>query len=484
VGTNETATFSSANQINIQQDGIVTTESWEQGKAGNVLMNANHLSVSRGEVSSHSYNIGKTGHIGETGYIVLSVNGDLQIDAGLIEAVTSNQGNANKIELKVGNLVLTNGAQINASSNNAGKGGEITIEVSGTAKISGHTVITDPDTGKSNNTPSGIASSTFDKGDGGTIRISAQSITLDNWGTIQTLTKGDGNAGDIVIDVHDLRITNGGDIDASNEGTGSGKGGNITINATGSVLITAQPADDETIGRVKPIVKEGFLGGIYSIAENAGSGGDVTISTPHLTLCNGGVISVGSIGLGNAGNLRLFSALKMDNAAIITQATQAGGGDINIETLTRLHLINSTISAKAQGNQRYHKGGNLTIKQPRLLILDNSQLRADAYAGNGGDIRIVAKQFLKSSDSILEASSSLGVDGDIIIESPDVDLTGALFELPNRFLDASKLLPPHCVSRSVEEMSSFTIKRGKLLPPPDDLKTSTTSEDWESVLDF
>jgi hypothetical protein len=86
-------------------------------------------------------------------------------------------------------------------------------------------------------------------------------------------------------------MTEGSDIDASNEGTGIGKGGQITINATGAVLITAELFEGE------------FFGGIYSSVENAGAGGDVSLSAGQLTLREGGTISAASTGSGNAGSL-------------------------------------------------------------------------------------------------------------------------------------------------------------------------------------
>ncbi|HIE01380.1 MAG TPA: filamentous hemagglutinin N-terminal domain-containing protein [Thiotrichaceae bacterium] len=452
-----------ANTIDLQTGTLVTTESWGNAQAGDLHIQANTLSLHQSEISSRSYQSGGTGKI------QLNIDGALQIEKGLIQAITFNQGDANKIELDVGNLILANGAQINASTEGTGKGGDIEIQITKTAEITGFSYLVDPETNQITNqmNPSGIASSTFDLGDAGTVRISAHSIHLDNWGTIQTLTQDEGNAGDMQIIVHDLQMKGGSDIDASNEGTGSGKGGNITINATGSVFITGQMVDDDTIGQVKPIVKEGYLGGIYSIAENTGSGGDVILSTPELIVRDGGVISVGSTSTGNAGdmNLSIGNTLKMNNAAIITQATQAGGGNIHIETPTQLHLIKSMITA--QGDEIQDSGGNLRISQAGLIILGHSQILTTGFAGDGGQISIMADQFIKSSDSVLNASSTLGVDGDIVIEAPDVDLSGALIGLSSHFVEASGLAD---CANSRDEMSRFQIKRGKVLRPPDDLK--------------
>ena len=44
----------------------------------------------------------------------------------------------------------------------------------------------------------------------------------------------------------------------------------------------------------------------------------------------------------------------------------------------------------------------------------------------------------------MSASSRLGIDGEIKIESPDVDISGAWLILPAKFVDASGKLKPPC----------------------------------------
>jgi filamentous hemagglutinin family protein len=449
-----------ANHINIQQGGIVTTESVGQGQAGDIHLNADNLLITNSEVSSLNYREGKGGTLNMT------ATDSIRIDTGSILAVAKkgSEGEAGKIDLSTADLKLTNGTQINASSEGTGKGGQIDINVTGTIDISGNGYLVDTETGEITDkiSPSGIASSTFSSGQGGNVHISAQTLNLDNWGTIQTLTKGDGNAGNILIDVYDLRITNGGDIDASNEGTGSGKGGNIEMTVNGSALITAKPADDEMIGSAKPVVKNDFLGGIYSIAENEGSGGDVTLTTPQLELRDGGVISVGSIGFGDAGHLRLFinNALNMENAAIITRASQAGGGDIHIET-PHAHLINSAITAEAQGTEPFHHGGNLAIEKTWLLTLDNSQLLANAKWGRGGNIDIHAEQIKSLGNNQIDVSSEFGLNGQLFLN--DIELSD-ITVLPLDYLNAAKWLKQRCVTRFGNNLNHFNIVTYQMLP--------------------
>jgi len=139
-------------------------------------------------------------------------------------------------------------------------------------------------------------------------------------------------------------------------------------------------------------------------------------------------------------------------------------------------IVNSTISARAQGALPHHQGGNLTIDSLNFLIIDKSQLLANAYAGNGGNIRIIAEQFIRSSESLLDASSELGLDGEIIIQSPDNDIENSLTVLPSRFLNADKLLKESCANRARPNLNLshfFRKGRGGIRQSPENLLTHT-----------
>ena len=76
-------------------------------------------------------------------------------------------------------------------------------------------------------------------------------------------------------------------------------------------------------------------------------------------------------------------------------------------------------------------GGNITIDSPTgNVIVDQSQIIADAVLGDGGDISVTARGFLASPDSIISASSEFGVAGNIEIASPATDIAGSLVQLP------------------------------------------------------
>ncbi|MCP4697541.1 MAG: filamentous hemagglutinin N-terminal domain-containing protein [Gammaproteobacteria bacterium] len=452
------------------------------GRAGDIALDVNKLELTDGaRISTNSVGRGHGGRIdviasesvriagakihsdtfaqGKGGNIVLSAP-DLSITGGRIQTISEGQGDAGSIRLILDRLLLADGAQVNASTLAEGRGGEIDVSVTAAADIFGEQA----------QSLSGLSSSTWGEGDGGMVRISAQVLNLDKRGTLQTLARGNGNAGDIAVNVRDLRISEGGDIDASNEGTGHGKGGDITIHAAGAVSISAEQVDQAFFK---------FLGGVYSYAENAGAGGNVLMNAGQLTLTEGGIISGESTGTGNAGNLTIHvnGPLLMEDAGITTRATGAGGGVIHVDTPARMHLLNSEITARAEGLERHHGGGNVTIDGQEFIIVDKSLVLASAVGGDGGNIDITAAQFLMSGNSALNASSELGVDGTVRVNAPDADISGSLI-IPANFLNISAMVNEQCAVRTGASMSRFVVLGKEAFPAsPEDLQTSVEPED-------
>src|SRR4029434_7639319 len=91
-------------------------------------------------------------------------------------------------------------------------------------------------------------------------------------------------------------------------------------------------------------------------------------------------------------------------------------------------------------------GGNIGIDS-QLIILDNSQVLANAFGGPGGNINITADVFLVNSGGqfptslagIVDASSALSTSGTVNIEATFTNVTGSFFQLPSTPLEAREL---------------------------------------------
>jgi hypothetical protein len=161
----------------------------------------------------------------------------------------------------------------------------------------------------------------------------------------------------------------------------------------------------------------------------------------------------------------------MRDSTVTTQAALADGGNINIQAGNLVQLVNSSITTSVgtgAGN-----GGNITI-DPQFFIVDQGRIVANAFGGRGGNINITAGVFLVSPDSVIDASSALGVNGTVSIQSPVQNLSGTLSPLPSTLLKISPL-SSQCGARAQGgRLSSFTVagrdgvpaEPGSLLPSP------------------
>jgi large exoprotein involved in heme utilization and adhesion len=82
---------------------------------------------------------------------------------------------------------------------------------------------------------------------------------------------------------------------------------------------------------------------------------------------------------------------------------------------------------------------------------ENSDITANAFAGNGGNIEISTQSIfgLQVRDELtplsdITASSQLGIDGTVTVEAPDIDPARGLTELSTNFSDPSDQIVAGC----------------------------------------
>jgi large exoprotein involved in heme utilization and adhesion len=101
----------------------------------------------------------------------------------------------------------------------------------------------------------------------------------------------------------------------------------------------------------------------------------------------------------------------------------ADGGNITLRIDRFMRLADSKISTSVKNGAG--NGGNISI-DPQFLSLLRSTIAANAVQGRGGNVTIVADQFVPSAESAVTASSSLGVSDSIEVVGPRTDLNGSL----------------------------------------------------------
>jgi filamentous hemagglutinin family protein len=455
--------------LTLENGGQINTESagTSFGSGGNIVVEADSILIDGFNASSGVMSgiyVSSFG-AGDSGSINLQT-GDLTVNNASIRSLTAGSGNAGTIDIAAATVQVTGGAQIDSTSRElSGLGGDINISGSDFITIIGL---------DENEFPSGVFSSTFSDSKAGNIVISTPLLTVDQ-GRIRAETRSSGNAGSILLDVGKLQINNGGQVDngsrflpgipPESQDPVTGNGGNITVIAQNTVSIAGE--DD------------GFASGIFSNAESEGRGGNIDLQAKRLTLNDGARISALSTGSGDAGQISLAvtDSISSKNSSVTTQADDADGGDIVINAVNYIDLYKSEVTTSVGGGAG--NGGNITI-DPTFVILDSSKVIANAFEGNGGNISITTDIFLATDDSIVDASSELGIDGEIVIDAFVTDISGTVATLPENFLDISLLLGDSCFARTRQDTSSLIIASPGSLPmgPNDSLSTSVRDLFW------
>jgi hypothetical protein len=145
---------------------------------------------------------------------------------------------------------------------------------------------------------------------------------------------------------------------------------------------------------------------------------------------------------------------------------QGGGGNLVINATQLVYLSYSRITTSVLGGNG--TGGNITIDPP-FVILDHSEILAQAFGGNGGNITIIAAELIETDDSLISASSKFGLSGTILVETPGTDVTGSIDELSGKFGEAPKITGAACATAAAAENdSSLTLGSTGGLPPTGD----------------
>jgi hypothetical protein len=101
---------------------------------------------------------------------------------------------------------------------------------------------------------------------------------------------------------------------------------------------------------------------------------------------------------------------------------------------------------------------------PQFVILQNSQILANAVFGPGGNISITTNLLLPDATSVISASSQFGVNGTITIQSPNAPISGQIHPLGKTPLLATSLLNQQCASVAGGQFSSFTVAGRNSVP--------------------
>jgi filamentous hemagglutinin family protein len=284
-------------------------------------------------------------------------------------------------------------------------------------------------------------------------------LTLKDGASIDNTVSGKGNAGNTFIKVRDAVSLVSADIFSNVETGGTGKAGNIDIQAGSLTLrdgaqIQARVNTTSDVGRADAGnininvwgavdisgTKNGFVSGIFSdLGTGAlGNGGNITIKSGSFALSDGAEIRANTAGQGNAGNvfIQSLNQVSFTNALVSSNIAPGGvgeGGDININSGS-LKLRNSQLQAtirKSSDTAPAGRGnaGDIMINVRDSVVMDGKTVIfsdvGEGAIGKGGDISITSGSlFLTDGAQLVTGTSGFGDSGNVTIKASEINFQG------------------------------------------------------------
>ena len=456
-------------------------ENQPMGNQGDLTLTTKQLTLANGgQISTTTFtqnNAGNLAIIASDSILLQGRNLESGISSGIFAGVEGEgTGNGGSLRIETSQLTVLDGAQISTLTRNSGQGGDITIDVSDSIVLSGTFPSDDVETSRSNIT---VSAEDQASGDSGNLKLNTELLIIEKGAAVSVNNRGTGEGGNANLNIDRLIVRSGGRI-----GAGSlvdddavdnirGDGGTITIDATDSI---------EVVG-TSNIRGETENSTIFARSEGTGNSGSLSISTPNLTVAEGGRIDVSATGTGEAGSLSINAQNVTLDGGSLTAETRAGDrGNISLNNADTLFLRDSEIITDAT---ELATGGDITLDSNGIVLLDNSNITADAVEGQGGNIQITTQGILREPNSEITATSERGIDGTITFNTPDVDPVSGIQELPDVPIDAEAVLAQdfcRLENEKIAKGSSFTITgRGGLIPTSkDSLSNRDRLVDWAS----
>ncbi|QLE54352.1 S-layer family protein [Nostoc sp. TCL26-01] len=473
------------NSFSLLNNAVVDASTFGEGQGGNVLITAKTVLVNNGsQIGAGTIGQGNAGNIvinasdraifdGVITFVDLFNNISINVSSGAFTTVVAGAvGNGGDLIINTPNLALTNGAIFNSSTFGEGDAGDIYLNASNSIAITG---------------ASRIESfvNTEAVGDGGTIKLTTKILSVSDRSFIDGKTDGFGDAGNIEVIADILEVTRGGQLLTST--SSSNKAGNINLRVSDRITL----ADNDS--------------GIFAntTATSTGNSGSIFIDPKILTIRDGAKIAVDNQGSGIGGTIDIQAdRLILNNQAVISAETASNtGGDIKLNVPDTLLLRrNSRISTTAGTTQQSGDGGNIQINTKFIVAssLENNDITANAFTGNGGRVDITAQSIfgltprtrtdlerllgttdptlldprsLSTSDITAISQANPSFSGEITINTPGVDPSSGLVALPANVVDAANLIAQTCrnTGATASKQSEFVVTgRGGLPPKPSD----------------
>lgn len=337
-----------------------------KGNGGNITLNTNRLEISNQAAVTTSADLGGSGNLS------ITAPGSVVIRNGFLTGAISNRnatGNTGTWNIQTGQFLFLDGSRLSLSTSGRGTSGTLRIRALRSVEIDhSSAMLNGVNSGSTGSAGSitieadriaiagKVSLATFGSGNAGSLTLRADTVHLTGAGLLTSVAENArGNGGSIKIEAGQLRIQDGATVSAGTRGNGSG--GNIQIRASDSVSILGNSNQVSSIG---------------TPTTGGGRGGDISISTAKLTLQDGAIVT-STFGSGNAGNITL----------------RPYSSDTNLSNVIQVSGRRSRISATVFESNATGNGGTLSIETGRLIINRGAEVRSGTFGiGQSGFLRI------------------------------------------------------------------------------------------------
>ncbi|BAY65732.1 filamentous hemagglutinin family outer membrane protein [Calothrix brevissima NIES-22] len=430
------------NSVNLIQGGIISTSSFGTGSAGNLYIETKNLNIVDGNSSISTIS-------SDVATLYQSLQNDPESEVAKLISVLP----INSLQFFFESLDAAN-----QQSGIQGNSGNLTIRATESVNIA--------NTG-------GISTAGAGKASGGTLFIDTRQLNLQNQANIFTNILGSGNAGFLHIRASDAITASGNSkIYTVAQRDSTGNAGGILLQTDNLAIIDRADVSSATLG--------------------SGQGGDIQVQANSLFLTNTGRLNSLSEGTGNAGDIfiDITDQIQGNQGQITATSILSGGGNINIKA-TDIRLRNSSEITTSVFNGT-GGGGNIDVRSQVFVVLEDSDILANADAGPGGNITINApafiaqfspsgrnpgdfSQFRGNGEVDISADSRLGQNGEVVINS--IDPSRGLAALPQVPVDSQ--IAEGCYSPTQTQGKFIITGRGGLPSNPTDiLNPDTVQVDW------
>ena len=473
--------------INLAEGSVIDNSVLRRGvgTGGNINITTRQLLVSDGTLVSAS-----TSAQGNGGNLIVNASEKVQVmgtstdgrfPSGLLVGVgTRGTGTGGNLEITTPELLVSDGASVNAITRGEGKGGNLIVNVSEKVQLIGTTP--DGELG-------GLFAATYGTGAAGTLKITTRQLLVSEGAVASASTYGSGNGGNLIVNASDsvqltgssrllrsglfartdgggaagnleittkqLLISEGAGVSAST--FGSGNGGNLIVNTSELVQLIGTTPNGQ------------FVSSLSTETRGTGEAGDLRINTRQLKVSDGAQVSAGTFRSGNGGSLIVHASdlvqligtspngrfpsglstatrgtgkagdleistrqLKVSEGAQVSASTSSSGngGSLIVTTSELVQLIGTTPNGRfpsglfaATSSNSTGSGGSINIRTDNLDLSNGAVISAQSLgSGNAGGVTINADQALNLNNGRISASAAFSDAGNITVSASSIGL--------------------------------------------------------------